>query len=66
MADKIPLVMRTNYFIDCYEAFIYRRFGKVTESAEKIFSLNVLNTSNSKFVMCNRIFYLGLISFWIG
>eukprot|EP00986_Skeletonema_menzelii_P013347 scaffold7689_cov139-Skeletonema_menzelii.AAC.1 len=55
MADKIPLVMRTNYFMDCYEAFIYRRFGKVTESAEKIFSLNVLNTSNSKFVMCNRI-----------
>jgi len=66
IADKIPSAMMTKHLIECYEAFIFREFDKVRDSALK-WSAGPLNlTKFSGTPMYHRIFYFGLVSFWIG
>ena len=45
LADSIPAVIRTKYFLACYEAYIFRKFDQARENADKFFSFNALNTS---------------------
>jgi len=47
IADKIPSAMITKHLIECYEAFIFREFDKVRDSALKWSSSNLTKFSGT-------------------
>ena len=51
--EKIPPAMVTNHFFAMYEAYIFREFEKVRESAEKFNSLN--SQTSQGIILYNRV-----------
>jgi len=66
-STKLPMVMLTICFVQFYEGLVFREVDKARDSVQKYISIQDLSAVN----MSNpgdffRIFYAGLVSFWIG